>query len=124
MTFRIANNQIHIGWAETAAIITAIVGGVWATRAGYDTYIQNQERANKNQEETNKRLSVIENRFSIKNTTDSLQTVNIAKLFHRLDSALIADNQHGPGRVKKYGTRFFTEKWVNGHLQVTEVKQD
>ncbi len=121
MTFKIANNQIHIGWGETCTIIASIAGAVWGIRAGYDTYNQNQEKANHNQEETNKRLSAIEKKV-FNNTVDSVQNVNIGKLFHKLDSVLLADNQHTPGKVKKYGNRFFTEKWVKGRLEITEVK--
>lgn len=116
MTFRIANNQIHIGWGQTLTVLLTIVTAVWAIRAGYDDWIQ--ERA-----KTNTTLIAIQKELSLKSTTDSIQTSGITALFRKVDS--ISFQSHNIEAPKnRTAMRYYTEKWVNGRLQLTEVKQD
>lgn len=133
MTFRIANNQIHIGLKGTWVIVgliatgfSAVIGGVWQVRAGYDKFVQEKQ-------ETNTRLSRIESKLGIITGRDSVQDMKIdavassqSRLVNKFDSLNLASLfQHGNSpRPKSNGTRFYTEKWVNGQLQLTEVKQN
>lgn len=126
MTFRIANNQIHIGWPQTLTLIGAIVTFVWSTRAYYDDFL-------KDKQETNARLARIENKLSIKNGIDSMQSISIDALVKgqntvvgKIDSlglSFIASHIR-PARQRSTGIKFYTERWVNGQLQLTEVKQN
>lgn len=116
MTFRIANNQIHIGWGQTLTVLVTIVTGVWRITAGYDDWVQKAQK-------TNDKLTAIERTLSLKSTTDSIQTSGISSLFRKFDS-LSFSGHHIETQKPRTAMRFYTEKRVNGHLILTEVKQD
>ncbi|QTE37463.1 hypothetical protein J3L18_30935 [Mucilaginibacter gossypii] len=133
MTFRVANNQIHIGWPEMRIFILGLIGfisalatAVWSIRAGYDDFL-------KDKQETNTRLARIERQLTIKNNIDSSQTEGLHNLgdgqkalllkFDSLGNSFLAHPQLKK-RITASGIRFYTEKWINGQLVLTEVKQD
>ena len=120
MTIRIANNQIHIDWklalTSVSLIITTTWGAAWFIKSSYDEYLLNQEK-------TNTTLIAIQKELSIKLATDSVQTSDIRRITHKFDSmALMGIRAWIP--KYKHQTEFYIEKVLNGHLILTEVKQD
>ncbi|MEB0249600.1 hypothetical protein [Mucilaginibacter sp. 10I4] len=115
MTFRIANNQIHIGWGQTITVLVTIVTAVWAIRAGYDDYVQGAQK-------TNAKLDAIQKELSIKSSTDSIQTYNIAQLSRFKDSIHFSRPMEVSKASRTASMHYYTERYVNGHLILTEVK--
>jgi hypothetical protein len=111
MTFNIARNQIHIDWklacSGIAIIVSTTWGAAWFVKSGYDEYRNDQK-------ETRSALIAIKDELSS-------QRVVINSVSRWRDSLNLTAMRPATLRTE-HATRFYTERWVNGKMILTEVK--